>query len=71
VLDPLEKDGAVGRFLRSLREELQTADDDRAKQLAAALAALDANDETSLLNRLVSPSGIVETPRLQAKEGVV
>lgn len=53
ALDPLEKDGAVGRFLRSLREELQAADDDRAKQLAAALAALDANDETSLLNRLV------------------
>jgi hypothetical protein len=53
ALDPLEKDGAVGRFLRSLREELQAADDDRAKQLATALAALDANDEASLLNRLV------------------
>jgi hypothetical protein len=53
ALDPLEKDGAVGRFLRSLREELQSADNDRAKQLATALAALDANDETSLLNRLV------------------
>lgn len=53
ALDPLEKDGAVGRFLRSLREEPQAADNDRAKQLAVALAALDANDETSLLNRLV------------------
>lgn len=53
ALDPLEKDGAVGRFLRSLREELQSADHNRAKQLAAALAALDANDETSLINRLV------------------
>ena len=53
ALDPLEKDGAVGRFLRSLREELASADEDRAEQLAKALAALDANDESSLLNRLV------------------
>ena len=29
------------------------ADEDRAKQLAAALAALDSNDENSLINRLV------------------
>ncbi len=53
ALDPLEKDGAVGRFLRSLREELASADENRAEQLAKALAALDANDESSLLNRLV------------------
>lgn len=54
ALDPLEKDGAVGRFLTSLREELKGADEDRAKQLAAALAALDANDEKSLISRLAS-----------------
>lgn len=53
ALDPLAEDGAVARFLRSLREELKEADEDRAKQLAAALAALDANDEGSLLSRLV------------------
>jgi hypothetical protein len=53
ALDPLAEDGAVARFLRSLREELKGADEDRAKQLAAALAALDANDEDSLLSRLV------------------
>ena len=53
ALDPLQEDGAVGRFLRSLREELESADQDRAEQLAKALAALDANDESSLLNRLV------------------
>lgn len=53
ALDPLAEDGAVARFLRSLREELKGADEDRAKQLSAALAALDANDEASLLSRLV------------------
>lgn len=53
ALDPLAEDGAVARFLRSLREELKGADEDRAKQLSAALAALDANDEGSLLSRLV------------------
>lgn len=53
ALDPLAEDGAVARFLRSLREELDDADDDRAKQLSAALSALDANDENSLLSRLM------------------
>jgi hypothetical protein len=53
ALDPLEEDGAVSRFLRSLRDELKGADEDRAKQLATALAALNANDEDSLINRLV------------------
>ncbi len=53
ALDPLAEDGAVARFLRSLRDELKGADEDRQQQLAAALAALDANDEQSLLSRLV------------------
>lgn len=53
ALDPLAEDGAVARFLRSLREELKSADEDRASQLAKAMAALDANDENSLLSRLV------------------
>jgi hypothetical protein len=53
ALDPLAEDGAVARFLRSLRDELKGADEDRQKQLSAALAALDANDEGSLLSRLV------------------
>jgi len=53
ALDPLAEDGAVARFLRSLREELQNADEDRAEQLQAALSALDANDEDSLLSRLI------------------
>ena len=44
---------ALWRVLKSLREELKGADEDRAKQLSAALAALDGNDENSLINRLV------------------
>jgi hypothetical protein len=53
ALDPLEPDGAIARFLRSLRDELKGADEDRAKQLSTALAALNANDDNSLINRLV------------------
>src|SRR3569832_41531 len=53
ALDPLAEDGAVARFLRSLREEIKGADQDRQKQISAALAALDANDETSLFFCLV------------------
>ena len=53
ALDPLAEDGAVARFLKSLRDELKGAEEDRQKQLSSALAALDANDEGSLLSRLV------------------
>jgi len=53
ALDPLTDGGAVARFLKSLREDLKAASEDRAAQLSAALAALDANDENSLLSRLV------------------
>jgi len=60
ALDPSVEDGAVARFLRSLREQLNGANEDQQKQLAAALAALDANDEGSLLSRLVR-----ETQRAQ------
>jgi hypothetical protein len=66
ALDPLQEDGAVGRFLRSLREELESADQDRAEQLAKALAALDANDESSLLNRLVRETEQARRSLLQA-----
>lgn len=66
ALDPLAEDGAVARFLRSLREELKGADEDRAKQLAAALAALDANDENSLLSRLVRETNDARRDVLEA-----
>lgn len=53
ALDPLAPDGAVARFLASLKKDLEKADGERTKQLALATKALDANDETSLLSRLV------------------
>lgn len=53
ALDPVAEDGAVARFLRTLRQELAKADNDRSKQLALATKALDANDENSLLSRLM------------------
>jgi hypothetical protein len=53
ALDPVAEDGAVARFLRALRQELEKADHDRSKQLALATKALDANDENSLLSRLM------------------
>lgn len=52
-LDPLAEDGAMARLLRTLREELKSAEDDRAKQLSTALAAIDANNEGSHLSRLI------------------
>lgn len=53
ALDPVAEDGAVARFLRALRKQLEDADEDRNKQLALATRALDANDENSLLSRLM------------------
>lgn len=52
ALDPFAEDGAVARLLRTLREELETADEDRAEQLTKALAALDSNDPSSLISQL-------------------
>jgi hypothetical protein len=66
ALDPLAEDGAVARFLRSLREELKSADEDQAEGLATALAALDANDDKSLINRLVRQTDEARQAVLQA-----
>jgi hypothetical protein len=66
ALDPLAEDGAVARFLRSLREELKGADEDRQRQLSAAVAALDANDEDSLLSRLVRETHFARAEVLSA-----
>jgi hypothetical protein len=66
ALDPLAEDGAVARFLRSLREELKSADEGRTDQLAKATAALDANDENSLLSRLVRETAHARQTLLQA-----
>lgn len=53
ALDPLKKDGAVGRFLIQLREEIEGADEDQQAQLGKALAALDQNDKNSLISTLL------------------
>lgn len=66
ALDPLADDGAVARFLRSLREELKLADEDRQKQLGVALAALDANNDHSLLSRLVRETNLARQEVLTA-----
>ena len=66
ALDPFSEDGAVARFLKSLRDELKGADDDRAKQLASALNALDANDQSSLINRLVRETNAARQAVLHA-----
>ncbi|WP_438002346.1 hypothetical protein WMF26_24840 [Sorangium sp. So ce185] len=66
ALDPVAKDGAVARFLRALRKELEDADKDRSKQLALATKALDANDENSLLSRLARETAAARTALLSA-----
>lgn len=53
ALDPLAQDGAVARFLRTLRKDMEKADNDRTKQLTLVTKALDANDESSLFSRLM------------------
>lgn len=53
ALDPLAPDGAVARFLRQLRDELATSEQGKDGRIAAALAALDANDEASAISRLM------------------
>ncbi len=66
ALDPVSQDGAIGRFLRALRLELEKADNDRTKQLALATKALDANDETSLLSRLMRETAAARTAFVSA-----
>lgn len=66
ALDPVAEDGAVARFLRALRKQLEDADNDRNKQLALATRALDANDESSLLSRLVRETASARTAFVSA-----
>ena len=66
ALDPLADNSAIARFLKSLHDELKGADEDRAKQLASALNALDANDQNSLINRLVRETNTARQAVLHA-----
>lgn len=52
MLDPAAPDGLAQRLVHGLREELLKADADRDKQFASMTAALNANDESSLISRL-------------------
>jgi hypothetical protein len=66
ALDPLAENGAVARFLKQLSIDLASANRTHAEQLAAALAALDANDEHSLLRKLVRETGEARESLLRA-----
>ncbi len=66
ALDPLAKNGAVARFLKQLSTDLASSNKTHAEQLAAALAALDANDEQSLLRKLVRETGEARESLLRA-----
>lgn len=53
ALDPLAEHGAVAKLLRTLRKDLEDAQAQGGRQLQKAVAALDANDETSAISRLM------------------
>lgn len=53
ALDPMVESSAAGRFVTALRRQLDAAGQTQAKRLEAAAEALDANNEGSLLNRLL------------------
>lgn len=56
TLDPLSEDGAVARFLAKLQDDLKKAEGEQSEQLIKALAALDQNNEQSLISRLLKES---------------
>ncbi len=66
ALDPMAEDSPVSRFLKSLQERLKNAEQSQAEQLTQALKAIDANDETSLINRLAKETRDAKTSLLQA-----
>ncbi len=66
ALDPMAEDSPVSRFLKSLQERLKNAEESQAEQLTQALKAIDANDETSLINRLAKETRDAKTSLLEA-----
>lgn len=66
ALDPMSEDSPVSRFLKSLQERLKSAQQSQAEQLTQALQAIDANDETSLINRLAKETRDAKTSLLEA-----
>lgn len=53
ALDPAAEDSPIARFLRQLRERLNEDREDQQKQLKTVTEAIDANNEDSLLNRML------------------
>ncbi len=66
ALDPAAPDGALTRLLTSLRKEMEEAQRRGASQLQKAVAALDANDETSAIARLIKETGKTQQALLRA-----
>ena len=66
ALDPMAEDSPVSRFLKSLQDKLKASQQSQAEQLTEALKAIDANDETSLINRLAKETREAKTSMLQA-----
>lgn len=66
ALDPAAPDGALARLLTSLRKEMEQGQQRGANQLAKAVAALDANDETSAIARLMKETEKTQQALLRA-----
>ncbi|MEX1366929.1 MAG: hypothetical protein AB1Z98_27630, partial [Nannocystaceae bacterium] len=66
ALDPQSEHGPVARLLRALHTELQETDQERTAQLSRAVAALDANDESSALSRLMHETRDAKTVLLES-----
>ena len=66
ALDPSIDGSAISRFLKSLEEKLKNSSLALDEKLATALKALDANDEDSLISRLVRDTGKAQEQVLRA-----
>jgi hypothetical protein len=68
ALDPLHAGGPANRFMTALKESMKDADSDREVQLQSLTAALDANDENSLLSRLMRETSAARSEMLIAMD---
>jgi hypothetical protein len=66
ALDPAVERSAANRFLAGLREQLKAAGAAQEQQLTKVTAALDANNEQSLLSRLLRETRAAQTQVLAA-----
>jgi uncharacterized protein YoxC len=66
ALDPMVEKSAANRFLAGLREQLKAAGTAQEQQLMKVTAALDANNEQSLLSRLLRETRAAQTQVLAA-----